>query len=67
MNKSLLIELTAADGTTRMVTPMELEKTVAPPLEELAEYQESRLVLLLSNSWLWIGIGIATIITLMQP
>ena len=66
MNKSLLIELTAADGTTRMVTPMELEEIVAPSLDRLAEHQESRVVLLLSNSWLWIGIGIAAIITLMQ-
>ena len=66
MNKSLLIELTAADGTTRVVTPMELEEIVTMPLDGLAEYQESRVVLLLSNSWLWIGIGIAAIITLMQ-
>ena len=40
--------------------------SMTPPHEGLAEYQESRVLLLLSNSWLWVGIGIVTVITLMQ-
>ena len=61
MNKGLLIEVTGADGTTRVVTPMELEEIVSPSFDTIAEARESRIVLLLSSSWLWIAVGLLTI------
>ena len=59
MNTNHLVSLTAADGRTRGVAPLGLDKLIS--LHDSAEIMDraGRLGHTLSNTWVWIGVGLA--------